>query len=74
LARIIEQGANEGVFNVEFPHETADILIRAVTSVPQSIFYTECIEDKNKSLKYKASIQAIMARALGIEKEEIKIY
>jgi AcrR family transcriptional regulator len=74
LARIIEQGAKEGVFNVEFPRETADILIRTVTSVPQSVFYAEYIEDKDKSLKYKASLQAIMARALGIEKEQIKIY
>lgn len=72
FARIIEQGVEEGIFKVQFPHETADILLRAVTSVPQSIFYGEYVKDKSKALKYKASLEAVMARTLGIE--EIKIY
>jgi len=74
FARIIEQGTEEGTFKVEFPRETADILLRAVTSFPQSIFYGEYIQDKNKALKYKASLEAVMVRTLGIENEEIKIY
>ncbi len=74
FAKIIEQGVEEGIFKVEFPRETADILLRAVTSVPQSIFYGEYVQDKNKALKYKASLEAVMTRTLGIENEEIKIY
>jgi len=74
FARVIEQGVEEGVFKVEFPRETADILLRAVTSVPQSVFYNEYVQDKNKALKYKASLEAVMTRTLGIENEEIKIY
>lgn len=74
FARVIEQGVEEGIFKVEFPRETADILLRAVTSVPQSVFFSEYIEDKTKSLKYKASLEAVMVRTLGIENEEIKIY
>lgn len=74
FARIIEQGVEEGTFKVEFPRETADILLRAVTSVPQSIFYGEYVQDKNKALQYKASLEAVMVRTLGIENEEIRIY
>ncbi|OGO78143.1 MAG: hypothetical protein A2Y23_11375 [Clostridiales bacterium GWB2_37_7] len=74
FARIIEQGVNEGIFQVEFPLETADILLRAVTSVPQSMFFGEYIEDKTKSLRYKASLEAIMTRALGIDGNEINIF
>ncbi|KJS84160.1 MAG: hypothetical protein JM58_11485 [Peptococcaceae bacterium BICA1-8] len=74
FARIIEQGVEEGVFNVEFPHETADILLRAVTSLPQSVFFTEYLEDKTKSAKYKVSLEAIIARALGIDSKEIRIF
>lgn len=74
LARIIEQGAEEGVFEVEFPRETADILLRAVISVPQSVFFSEYMEDKTKSLKYKAALNTIMARALGIDSKEIQLF
>lgn len=74
FARIIEQGAEEGIFKVEFPRETADILLRAVTSVPQSVFFSEYVEDKTKSAQYKASLEAIMVRALGIENEHIGIF
>jgi len=68
FARIIEQGAEEGIFKVEFPRETA------VTSVPQSVFFGDYLEDKSRSLQYKASLEAIMVRTLGIENEKIEIY
>jgi len=74
FARIIEQGVKEGIFNVEFPRETADILLRAVSSLPQSMFFQEYIEDKTKSLKYKASMEEIMARTLGIDSKRIKVF
>lgn len=74
FARIIEQGVKESVFKVEFPRETADILIRAVTSVPQSMFFNEYMEDKAKSSKYQASLEEIMARALGIESKKLRIF
>ncbi|HYE82059.1 MAG TPA: TetR/AcrR family transcriptional regulator [Clostridia bacterium] len=74
FARIIEQGVGEGIFKVEFPLEAADILLRAVTSVPQSVFFSEYVEDKVKSKRYKASLEAIMTRALGIGNEHIGIF
>ncbi|MBR0599395.1 TetR/AcrR family transcriptional regulator [Sinanaerobacter chloroacetimidivorans] len=74
FARIIEQGSREGRFHVEFPRETADILLRAVTSVPQSVFYSEYLEDQTRSFKYKASLEAIMEKALGIESGKIRIF
>ncbi|AOT71968.1 TetR/AcrR family transcriptional regulator [Geosporobacter ferrireducens] len=74
LAQIIEQGVEEGIFKVKFPRETADILLRTVTSLPQSVFFSEYIEDKTKSEQYKTSLEAIMVRALGIENEHIGIF
>lgn len=74
FAQIIDQGVKEGIFHVEFPQETADILLRAVTSVPQSIFFNEYMDDNAKSLNYKASLMAIMTRALGIESNKIKMF
>ena len=74
FARIIEQGVEEGTFRVEFPRETADILLRAVTSVPQSEFFSEYLEDKAMSLKYKASLEVIMTRTLGIENKGIRLF
>ncbi len=71
---MIQQGVEEGIFTVEFPRETADILLRAVTSVPQSIYYSEYLDDKEAGKRYKASIEAIAARALGIEKGTLRLY
>ena len=71
---IIQQGVEEGIFTVEFPRETADILLRAITSVPQSIYYREYLDDKEAGMRYKASIEAIAARTLGIDKNTIKIF
>lgn len=74
FAKIIEQGVQEGFFKVQHPRETADILLRAVTSVPQSMFFSEYMENKEMAMKYKASIDAIMTRALGIEGSQLKIF
>jgi len=38
------------------------------------MFFGEYIEDKTKSLRYKASLEAIMTRALGIDGNEINIF
>lgn len=74
LARIIEQGVNEGVFDVDYPKETADILIRAVTSVAQSSYYDEYLNDKTKHLQYLLSLRSIIARTLGISSKDFSIY
>ncbi len=71
---IIQQGVDEGVFKVEFPRETADILLRAITSVPQSIYYREYLDDEEAGKRYKASIEAIAARTLGIDKNTLRIF
>ena len=71
FARIIEQGTKEGVFNVEFPRETADILLRAVTSLPQSVFYSEYLRDETRHYNYSVSLKEVIARVLGIDSKEI---
>ncbi len=71
LAKIIEQGAREGVFSVRYPSETADILLRAVTSLPQSIYSEEYLKDEIRHSSYSFSIREVIARVLGIDSREI---
>lgn len=70
LGRIIEQGVNEGTFNVKFPYETADILLRIVVSLPQSVFYHDYINDEIKHANYLVSINDVFVRTLGIDNVE----
>lgn len=70
LGRIIEQGANEGIFSVKFPYETADILLRTVVSLPQSIFYHDYINDEIKHANYTISINDMFVKALGLDSDE----
>jgi AcrR family transcriptional regulator len=74
MARIIEQGVKEGVFKVEHPLETADILLRVLNSVPQSMFFHDYMEDEEKSKKYKRSVEDLMSRTLGVDGSGLKIY
>lgn len=74
FAKIIEQGVKEGVFHVDYPHETADILIRVVSSVVQSASYDEYLHDETKHRRYLFSLRNIIARALGISPDEFSIY
>jgi AcrR family transcriptional regulator len=74
FARIIEQGVKEGVFAVEYPCETADILIRTVNSVVQSASYDEYINDETKHRQYLLSLRAVIARTLGISQQEFSIF
>lgn len=74
VARIIGQGVREGVFKVEYPLETADILLRALNSVPQSMFFHSYLEDEEKSRKYKASVETVVERTLGVDSGKLKIY
>ena len=71
LARIIEQGTKEGGFHVQYPLETADILLRAVTSLPQSSFFGEYMEDEAKHHNYSISLREVVARVLGTESSKI---
>jgi AcrR family transcriptional regulator len=70
LGRIIEQGVNEGIFSVKFPYETADILLRTVVSLPQSIFYNDYINDEIKHSNYTISINDMFVKALGLDSDE----
>jgi AcrR family transcriptional regulator len=71
LARIIEQGAGEGVFAVQYPQETADILLRVVTSFPQSAYLGEYINDERKHQRYSISMRTVLVRTLGIDMKEL---
>lgn len=71
LAAIIEQGKKEGAFNVQHPRETADILLRIVTSFPQSALFGEYIQDEAKRRKYSISLKHVIARTLGVDIKEL---
>lgn len=66
FAKIIEQGVKEGVFDVEFPLVTADILIRAISSVTQSLYYDDYINNEDKNKQYQLTLQSVINRVLGI--------
>ncbi len=66
FAKIIEQGVKEGVFDVEFPLVTADILIRAISSVTQSLYYDDYINNEDKNKQYQHTLQSVINRVLGI--------
>jgi AcrR family transcriptional regulator len=72
LTKIIEQGVKEGVFSVPYPRETADILLRIVTSFPQSAFLEEYIQEETKHRNYSISLKHVMARTLGIDSKELE--
>ncbi|WP_313341363.1 TetR/AcrR family transcriptional regulator [Sedimentibacter sp.] len=67
FGRIIEQGVKENIFDVKFPYETADILLRTVVSLPQSVYYHEYTHDQTKHSNYKISINEVLIRALGLD-------
>ncbi len=73
LAQIIRQGKCEGIFDVEFPEETADILTRIISSVVQSATYFEYLNDAEKHKRYVSSVETVISRTLGL-KEKIKLY
>ncbi|WP_313344594.1 TetR/AcrR family transcriptional regulator [Sedimentibacter sp.] len=73
LAQIIRQGVNEGIFDVQFPEETADILTRIINSVMQSAPYLEYLSDAEKHKRYVSSVQTMISRTLGL-KAPIKLY
>jgi AcrR family transcriptional regulator len=73
LARIIKQGVDEGVFNVEFPEETADILTRVISSAVQSPLYYSNLNNAEKHKRYVDSVQYVISRTLGL-KELVNIY
>lgn len=74
FSKIIEQGVKEGVFDVDYPRETADILIRTVTSVVQSTSYDEYLHDESKHRQYLLSLKTVIARTLAISPKEFSIY
>ena len=71
FATILEQGVKEGVFHVDFPLVTADILIRAISSVTQSIYYDDYLHDDKMHQQYQLTLQSFIARVLGISQDEI---
>lgn len=74
FARIVEQGVSEGLFRVEHPRETAEILIRMMVSIPQSLFYDELLHDREKYHAYALALRTIVARALGVELHQISVF
>ncbi|NNJ30831.1 TetR/AcrR family transcriptional regulator [Lacrimispora defluvii] len=73
LARIIEQGINEGDFKVSYPLETAEIIIRTVNSIPNSNYYDEYISNSERQKKYVKALQEVIGGTLGIDPEKVII-
>lgn len=56
FARMLEQGRAEGLFAIQYPRKTADILLRAATSLPQNALL---------------SLKQVMAGSLSIDVWEL---
>lgn len=74
FAKIIQQGKDEDIFRIEYPYETADILIRAIVGVPSSYAYDEYVSDPEMRRRYLLSLRGVIAGTLGIDKNEFSIY
>ncbi len=74
FARIIRQGCDENVFRVEYPNETADILIRVIVGVPGSYAYDEYITHDEQRRRYLLSLRGVIASTLGIEANEFSVF
>lgn len=74
FSRIIRQGVEEGVFRVEYPDETAEILIRTIVGVPDSFAFDEYLSDAEKRRRYVAALQGVVAGTLGIGQDEFSMY
>jgi hypothetical protein len=71
LTKIVQQGVNEGVFDIQHPFETVDILIRTVSSL--SSLENELLQDKEKFFRYVSSLQSIFIKTLGIDEGVIQM-
>jgi AcrR family transcriptional regulator len=72
LSQIINQGKTEGFFNVQYPKETADILLRAAISFPQSALLGNYVQDEASHQQYSVSLREVIARTLGIDSKELE--
>lgn len=73
LTKIIDQGVTEHIFKVEYPRETADILLRAITTLPLSRFYKDYSSNKDQSINHKRAMASIVSRTLGIDTEQLNM-
>lgn len=66
FTKIIEQGNSEGVFNVDYPKETATFLMTAYSFVMNDT--TLHNNDYEKAIKYFESFKQLLNRTLGVDK------
>jgi AcrR family transcriptional regulator len=74
FGKIIEQGIEESVFRVTYPYETADILIRTIVGVPNSLAYDDYMSDDEKRIRYLNALKDVIAGTLGIDRHLFAIY
>lgn len=71
LSQIVQQGVSEGLFKLEYPYETVDILIRTISSLGD--LEETLLQDKDQFIRYVSALKNIAARTLGIDKEAIQM-
>jgi AcrR family transcriptional regulator len=67
FAEILRQGADEGVFPVEHPAETAEILIAAVAALALSPVASSADSTAEQGQRYRKALHAMVANTLGID-------
>ncbi|RHH53649.1 TetR/AcrR family transcriptional regulator [Enterococcus casseliflavus] len=71
LSKIVKQGVDEGFFDLQYPYETVDILIRTISSLGD--LENELLQNKDKFIRYVYSLKNITAKTLGISMNEIEM-
>ncbi|MHB8065721.1 MAG: TetR/AcrR family transcriptional regulator [Ruminiclostridium sp.] len=71
LSQIIQQGISEGFFNLQYPFETVDILIRTISSLGD--LEDALLQDKDKFIRYISALKNIAAKTLGVSVDDIKM-
>lgn len=69
LTKMIEQGKEEGIFQVAFPIETATILMKTIATLNSE--YNSVIKDDQTLFRYMISLQHLFTGVLGISRDQL---
>jgi AcrR family transcriptional regulator len=66
LAAILTEAAADGHVHTPYPRETADLLVRALATFPQSPFAADYLSSPQRLGSYQAAAHDFVAKALGV--------
>lgn len=67
FSTLIQEGVEEGLFEVAFPYETADLLMSAILSVPNLFLEKGTLEYQLEREKYDKAVEDLVIRTLNVK-------